>query len=230
MKLSNETLNVLKNFASINSGLEFKTGNKLSTISSTKTVLAKATLTDEFPQDFCVYDLNQFLSVHSLNKDTELDFDLNNIIFKSGKSRTKYRMTAKNMIVSPPDKELKLPTVDGAFELKEEHLTQALRNASVLQSPNIAFESDGSVVSITVFNAKDDSAHTNTIEIINIADQPDATEYQTFKAVFLVEHFKMIHGTYNVELSKAGISSFKTTDGNLEYFIAIESKDSKFGD
>lgn len=83
MKLSNETLNVLKNFAGINSGIEFKTGNKLSTISSTKTVLAKATLKDQFPQDFCIYDLNQFLSVHSLGKDTELDFDTNNVIFKS---------------------------------------------------------------------------------------------------------------------------------------------------
>ena len=50
MKLSTETLTVLKNFASINSGLEFKKGTKLSTISSTKTVLAKATLKDTFPE------------------------------------------------------------------------------------------------------------------------------------------------------------------------------------
>ena len=112
MKLSNETLTVLKNFAGINSGIEFKQGNKISTISSTKTVLAKATLKDEFPQNFCIYDLNQFLSVHSLNKDTELDFDSQNVIFKAGRSKTKYRMTAKNMIVSPPDKELKLPSVE----------------------------------------------------------------------------------------------------------------------
>ena len=113
MKLSNETLNVLKNFAGINSGIEFKTGNKIATISSTKTVLAKATLPDEFPQDFCIYDLNQFLSVHSLGKDTELDFDANNVVFKSGRSKTKYRMTAKTMIVSAPEKELTLPSIDG---------------------------------------------------------------------------------------------------------------------
>jgi hypothetical protein len=224
MKLSNETLNVLKNFAGINSGLEFKTGNKLSTISSTKTVLAKATLTDDFPQDFCIYDLNQFLSVHSLGKDTELDFESQNVIFKSGRSKTKYRMTAKNMIVSPPDKELKLPTVDGSFQLKEEDLTQALKNASVLQAPNLAFESDGSKVTVTVFNAKDDSAHTNTIEI------GDAKDGKVFKAVFLTENFKMIHGTYNVEISKAGLSHFVSSDGKLEYYIAIEAKDSKFGD
>ena len=80
MKLSNETLTVLKNFAGINSGIEFKKGNKIATISSTKTILAKATLKDNFPEDFCVYDLNQFLSVHSLHKDSELEFDPSNVM------------------------------------------------------------------------------------------------------------------------------------------------------
>jgi hypothetical protein len=224
MKLSNETLNVLKNFAGINSGIEFKQGNKISTISSTKTVLAKATLKDEFPQDFCIYDLNQFLSVHSLSKDTELDFDSQNVIFKAGRSKTKYRMTAKNMIVSPPDKELKLPSIDAEFKLTQDDLSQALKNASVLQSPNLAFESDGETVSVTVFNAKDDSAHTNTT-IIHSDGQ-----YRKFKAVFLVENFKMIPDTYNVEVSSAGLSSFKNEAGDMQYFIAIESKDSKFGE
>ena len=224
MKLSNETLNVLKNFAGINSGIEFKTGNKLSTISATKTVLAKATLKDNFTQDFCIYDLNQFLSVHSLNKETELDFDTQHVIFKSGRSKTKYRTTAKNMIVSPPDKELKLPSTDGEFTIKEEDLVQVLKNAAVLQSPNIAFESDGQTVSVTVFNSKDDSAHTNTVEI------GDSTDNKVFKAVFLTENFKMIHDTYSVTVSKAGLSNFKNKDGDLEYYIAIEAKDSKFGE
>lgn len=224
MKLSNETLTVLKNFAGINSGIEFKTGNKIATISSSKTVLAKATLTDEFPQDFCVYDLNQFLSVHSLSKDTELDFDGQNIIFKSGRSKTKYRMTSKNMIVLPPEKELKLPSVDGTFTLTDEDMAQALKNASVLQSPNIAFESDGSKISVTAFNAKDDSAHTNTISV------GEAVNDTKFKAVFLVDNFKMIPGTYVVEISSQGLASFKNADGSLQYWIAIEAKDSKFGD
>lgn len=227
MKLSNETLTVLKNFAGINSGIEFKKGNKIATISSTKTVLAKATLPDDFPQDFCIYDLNQFLSVHSLNKEPELDFDTQNVIFKAGRSKTNYRMTSKNMIVSPPEKELKLPAVDGSFTLRDEDLAQALKNASVLQSPNLAFMSDGKSISVTVFNAKDDSAHTNTTVIATVGE--NETEYQKFKAVFLVENFKMIPGTYNVEISSQGLASFKNESGNLQYWIAIEAKDSKFG-
>jgi len=224
MKLSNETLNVLKNFAGINSGIEFKMGNKIATISSTKTVLAKATLTDEFPQDFCIYDLNQFLSVHSLNKDTELDFDAQHVIFKSGRSETKYRTTVKTMIVSPPDKDLKLPTIDGEFKLKEEDLAQVLKNAAVLVSSHIAFQSDGSKVTVSTFDAKDDSAHTNTIEIG--AD----SNSKPFRAVFLTENFKMIPGSYIVEVSSQGLATFKNEKGDLQYWIAVEAKESKFGE
>ena len=224
MKLSNETLTVLKNFAGINSGIEFKKGNKIATISSTKTVLAKATMTDDFPQDFCIYDLNQFLSVHSLGKDTELDFDSNNVVFKSGRSKTKYRMTAKTMIVSAPEKELTLPSIDGSFKLKDEDLAQVLKNAAVLGSPNVAFESDGSKISVTCFNAKDDSAHTNTIEIGTTDND------KQFKAVFLVENFKMIPGTYDVQVSSKGLASFANEKGDLQYWIAIEAKESKFGE
>jgi hypothetical protein len=224
MKLSNETLSVLKNFAGINGGIEFKKGNKLATISPLKTVLAKATLKDDFPQDFCIYDLNQFLSVHSLSKDTELDFDNSNVIFKSGRSKTKYRMTAKTMIVSAPDKELKLSSIDGSFTLTDEDLSQILKNASVLQSPNVSFESDGAKVFMTTFNAADDAAHTNTIEIGSAADD------KKYKAVFLTENFKMIPGTYDVEISSQGLASFKNSNGELQYWIAIEAKHSKFGD
>jgi len=223
MKLSNETLNVLKNFAGINSGLEFKTGNTIKTISSTKTVLATATLKDEFPQDFCIYDLNQFLSVHSLGKDTELEFETQHVIFKNGRSKTKYRTTAKNMIVSPPDKELKLPSIDGSLSLTHDELSQILKNAAVLGSDWIAFESNGTQVSVTVFDAKDDSAHTNTTEVSAAGDG------KIFKAVFLTENFKMILDSYDIEISKAGLASFKNKAGDLQYYIAIESKDSKFG-
>ena len=76
MKLSNETLTVLKNFASINQGIQFKKGKQLRTMSGGKSVLARAEIKDEVPEDFCVYDLNQFLSVNSLFKDSaELNFD-----------------------------------------------------------------------------------------------------------------------------------------------------------
>ena len=223
MKLSNDTLTILKNFAGINSGIEFKAGNQLTTISAGKTVLAKATLKDSFPEDFCVYDLPQFLSVHSLNKDPEIEFDDSNVIFKSGKSKIKYRKTAKEMIITPPDKDLALPSVDVSFKLTEDALSSIMKSASVLQSPNIAVESEGDKIFVTSFNAKDDSAHTNSIEV---ADNSGAQ----FRAVFLTENLKIIPGSYDVEISSRGLASFKHTTQDVDYWIAIEAKESKFGE
>lgn len=223
MKLSNDTLTILKNFAGINSGLEFKAGNQLATMSPGKTVLAKAELKDTFPDGFCVFDLNQFLSVHSLFKDPEIDFDEYNVIFKSGKSKIKYRKTAKEMIITPPEKELTLPSVDVEFKLTEDVFASILKSAGVLQSPNIAVESDGQKIYLTAFNAKDDSAHTNSTEV---ADGNGTV----FKAVFLTENWKMIPGTYDVKISSRGLAEFNHTTQDVDYWIAIEAKESKFGE
>ena len=67
MQLSKETLNLIKNFASINGSLMLKSGNKLATISEGKNVMAEVTITETFPSDFGIYDLHEFLGVTSLN-------------------------------------------------------------------------------------------------------------------------------------------------------------------
>ena len=222
MKLSNDTLSILKNFATINSGIEFKTGSSLATMSSGKTVLAKATIKDEFPQDFCVYDLNQFLSVYSINKDPEIDFDEFNVIFKTQRSKTRYRKTAKHMIVTAPDKSLNIGEPDVAFTLSQEDYRDIIDSAKVLQSPHIAVESTGDKIVLTCYNAKDDSAHTNSIEVAE-------GNGNSFKVVFLTENIKMITGSYDVEISFKGFTSFKNKVSNIQYWIASEAKESNYG-
>ena len=223
MKLSNETLTVLKNFSNINQGIQFKQGTKLTTVSAGKTVLAQANLKDEFPQDFCVYDLNQFLSVHSLHKDSDLSFDDSNVIFKSGRNSTKYRKTAKEMIVTPPEKEITLPSVDVSFTLSEEDYNNIMKVSSVLSSPHIAVESDGDAVQLVAFDALDNSAHTNSIQV----GEGNGKKY---KIVFKTENIKMIPGSYVVEISFKGIGHFKNTKDDIQYWIAFEAKETKTGE
>jgi len=221
MKLSNETITVLKNFASINQGIQFKKGKKIKTMSSGKSVLAEANLKDEFPQDFCVYDLNQFLLVYNLFKDSpELHFDAANILFKNGKRQTKYRMTEKDQIVTPPDRELKLDSADCEFTLSAEDYHWVMDTAKAVSSPHIAIESDGETISILTFDAKDNSAHTNSIEV----GQGNGKKY---KVVFNVDNIKMIPGSYEAKISFKGISHWKNTKDDLQYWIAFEAKDSK---
>ena len=226
MKLSNETLSVLQNFAKLNSGIEFKQGSNIKTISTGKTVLAKATLKDSFPQDFCVYDLNQFLVVYNLSKDTEIDFDDKNVIFKSGKdgrSKTKYRKSQRDVIVVPPEKELTLPSVDVSFTLSQEDYEAILKTASTLQSPHIAVESDGEKVYLSALDATNDAAHVSSIEV----GEGNGKKY---KMVFITENLRMITGSYDVEISFKGLAFFKNRNQDIQYWVATESKYSKSGE
>jgi hypothetical protein len=224
MKLSNETLTVLKNFSGINQGIQFKKGTKLTTVSAGKTVLAQANLKDEFPQDFCVYDLNQFLSVNSLFKDkAELEFDDSNITFKSGRSKIKYRMTAKEMIVTPPEKEITLPSVDCEFTLTAEDYDAIMKTASVLSSPHIGIQSDGEAINVITFDALDNSAHTNSIEV-------GEGNGKSYTIVFKTENIKLIPGSYNVKISFKGIGHFQNTKDDIQYWIAFEAKETKIGE
>ena len=224
MKLSSQTIEILKNFASINNGILFKEGNKLSTVSASKTILAEANLNEEFPQKFGIYDLNQFLSVMSLYKnDAELDFDSVNVTFKQGRSQTKYRITDESMIVVPPNKQLALPSVDVQFSLTASDYDWLMTTAKVLQSPNIAVQSDGENVSLTTFDASNDSAHTNSIEI-------GEGNGQVYKLVFKTDNLKMIPGAYEAKISAKGISQFVNQSIDLTYWIAIEAGISKFGE
>ena len=155
-------------------------------------------------------------------KDADIDFDDANVIFKSGRSKIKYRKTAREMIITVPDKTLSLPSVDISFVLSEEDFASILKSASVLQSPNIAVESDGDKVYITASNVKDDPAHTNSIEVAD-------GNGHSFKMVFLTENLKMISGSYDVEISAKGLASFKHKTQDVDYWVATEAKESNYG-
>jgi hypothetical protein len=224
MKLSNETLTVLKNFATINEGIQFKKGTKLSTVSPGKTVLAEAHLKDTFTDEFCVDDLNQFLSVHSLFKTgADLVFDDTNVTFQSGRSKIKYRKTAPSMITIPPEKNLVMPSSDVKFTLTAEDYHWIMDTSKVLSSPNIAVHSDGETIDIITFDASNDAAHTNSLEV----GEGDGKKYNI---VFKTENIKMIPGTYDVVISFKGIGHFKNTKDDIQYWIAFEAKETKIGE
>jgi hypothetical protein len=222
MKLSTETLNVLKSFSAINSGMEFKQSNKLKTISPSRAVLAEVTVKDTFTDSFCVEDLNEFLSVHSLfDGKAELIFDEHHINFKSGKSKIKYRKTDKTSIVTPPEK-INFPTdKDVEFVLKAEDYDWILKTSRVLSSKHIAVQSDGEKVEIVTYDADLDTAHENSIEL---DVKGTGKEY---KIVYSVDNFKLIPGEYTVSINFKGVTHFKNNKEDIQYWIAQEAKYSK---
>ena len=224
MKLSNETISVLKNFGAINQGILFKQGKTLKTVSSHKNILAQVDIKEDIPAEFGIYDLNNFLSVISLHKDDpsfEFDDKQVTIVGNKGRSKIKYRFTPANMIVTPPEKALTMPDAEIKFDLTAEDFEWVMRAAGVLASPQIAIESDGKKVSIVTLDLANDSAHTDALEIA----EGNGNKY---KMVFKTENItKIMSGSYEVSISSKGISHFKNKNLPLQYWITTE-QGSKF--
>ena len=143
MKLSDNTLSLLKNFSNINQSILFKQGNKLRTMSVMKNILAEATIDEELPKDFGIYDLSQFLNGMGLHNSPELDFqDDSYVIIREGRSRSKYFFADPNVIITPPDKPIELPSEDVTFEISTDQLDKLLKAAGIYQLPDLSVVGD----------------------------------------------------------------------------------------
>jgi hypothetical protein len=221
MKLSSETLSVLKNFGNINQGIFFKQGKTLKTVSSHKNILAEVTIKEEIPADFGVYDLNNFLSVVSLHKDDpSFEFDDKHVLIcgNKGRSKIKYRFCEPTMIVTPPEKQFAMPEAEINFVLSAEDFDWILRAASVLSSPHIAVDSDGTAVNIVTLDLQNDSAHTESLQI------DTESSGNKYRMIFKTENLsKVMPGSYDVSISSKGVSHFKNKNVPLQYYISTEA-------
>ena len=221
MKLSDKTLTLLKNFSSINQSILFKQGSSLKTISVMKNILAEATIEEDLPTDFGIYDLNQFLNGLGLHQNPDLDFEnQGHVVIREGKSRTKYFFADPNVIVTPPDKEITLPSEDVSFELSTSQLDKLLKAAAIYQLPDLAVVGGDGVVKIVVRDKKNDTSNDFSIVV--------GETQSTFSFNFKVENIKIVPGTYDVVVSQKLLSRFTCRDYDLKYFIALEP-DSTFG-
>ena len=221
MKLSDNTLTILKNFAGINNSILVKEGTKLRTISVAKNILAEADITEEFPRDFAIYDLNQFLNGLSLHQDPDLDFKEDSYLsIKEGKRRVKYFFADPNVIISPPEKEINLPSQDVCFQLDSTSLEKLVKAAAVYQLPDLSAIGEAGVVKLVVRDKKNDTSNEYAI-VVGETDQE-------FTFNFKVENIKIIPGAYDVVVSSKLLSKFTNSKYNLTYYIALEP-DSTFG-
>ena len=214
MRLSDKTLMLLKNFSTINQSILFKQGNSLRTISVMKNILAEATIEEDIPKDFGVYDLNQFLNALSLHQKPELDFKNDGYtVISEDRARSKYFFADPNVIVSPPEKEITLPTEDVCFQLNTNQLDKLLKAAAVYQVPDLSVIGKDGSISIVVRDKKNDTSNDFSIVV-------GETE-STFSFNFKVENIKILPGTYTVVCSQ-NLSRFTNKNQDLTYFIALE--------
>jgi len=215
MKLSDKTINLLKNFSDINQSILFKKGNKLRTISVMKNIMAEAEIQEDFPKDFAIYDLTQFLRGVFLHNQPELDFGNDgHVVIREGKTRSKYFFADPSVIVVPPEKSLTLPTMDVEFELAAEQLEKIRKAVLAFQLSDLSVIGGSGVVKLVVHDKKNDTSNDFQVLVGETSE--------TFCYNFKVENIKVIPGDYKVSISSKLLSRFVNTDYDLTYFIALE--------
>ena len=215
MKLSDNTLAVLKNFAGINNSILVKKGTQLRTMSVAKNILAEAEIPEDFPRDVAIYDLNQFLNGLSLHQDPNLDFtEDSHITIKEGRRRVKYFYADPQVIIAPPDKEINLPTQEVCFQLESSSLEKLVKAAAVYQLPDLSVIGENGEITMVVRDKKNDTSNEYAV---NVGETDKEFEFN-----FKMENIKIIPGAYDVVISSKLLSEFTNTQYNLKYFIALE--------
>jgi len=214
-KISPETLAILKNFASINSNLHVKAGNTLFTVSPSMTVLAEAEITENFDREFGIWDMSKFLSVISIFKEPEFEFDENHVVISDkSKASVKYFFSDPQLLIKA-DKKINMPKTVVSFSLRKDDFAAILKAASVLQAPDMCVEACGEGICIRICDKKDPTAHSWTLMV-------DCNEHpESFRAWFKVENLKMIPSDYMVDIAEKRVAKFS---GAVLYWVAMEAE------
>ena len=222
MKLSDHTVDVLKNFASINQNLIIKEGSTLTTMSAMKNIVAKAEVEESFDKEVAIYDLNEFLASISLFTNPVLDFNEGFVTIKeenNPKNSLKYFYSDPSVVTSP-NKTITMPSKEVSFKLNGENLNKLKRAAGVIQAPDLVLEKKNTDVFLTVKDKKNDTANTFSIDVDTVADGSD------FKFFFKVENLKLMDGDYDVDISSKNISHLASSNKDVEYWVALEPESS----
>ena len=220
MKLSTETISVLKNFSTINANLMVKAGSSLSTMSAMKNIVAKAEVTEEFLSDFAIYDLNEFLSALSLFGKPDLEFDNDFVIItEEGTSKSLKYWFSDPSVVTTPSKEISMPSTELTFNLSSDTLNEITKAAAVIGVPDMALA--GGKLMVTDKKNSTANAYETSLDVGDVAAE--------YKFWFKVENLKVMPGAYDVEVSSKKISHFTNTKLGVQYWIALEPESSYNG-
>lgn len=214
MNLSEHSLSVLKNFASINSGVVLKPGKVQKTISAEKSILVEAKLEDDIPIEFGIYDLNQFLGILTTLKNPDITFGENTVNLNDGELSVTYRGCSSNLIISPPNKQLKLDNITTKFSLPNATLQKLVKVATMISLPNLSvIGKDGSLL-LKIHEKANDTSNDGIQKIGDYAGTD-------FIATFNKDNLKLLPDDYEVEVQVGAFAKFVNVKGNLTYFIAL---------
>lgn len=216
MKLSSDTINLLKNFADINPNILVKEGNKLSTISTMKNILAEADISESFDQEFAIYDLPEFLRSIDLFVKPKLEFNGgSNVMIADENSRQKIKyFFADKSVITAPSKSITMPESFVSFTLKKEMFEKLMKGVTTLNLPDVSVVGDGKNITLRAADRKNNTSNTYSVDV--------GESDKKFEAHYKAENFKLVTDDYDVAISSQKISHFTNRSRPVQYWIALE--------
>jgi len=218
IKLSDNTLSVLKNFSQINSNLLVKEGNQVTTLSPAKNIVSIATVEEDFPVEFGIWDLSKLLGTITLFDDAEFEFNEKSMsIIGSSGAKVSYYYSEPRLLTTL-EKEVKVPETVVSFPLTEEVFSAVQKAAAVLQLPDMCIRStDDRNIEVVVLDKKTPTSNTYSIAV---GENPTDTDFEFY---LKIENLKLLAGDYDVDICKSVVTKFTHTSKDIFYYIALES-------
>ena len=222
MNLSKQTVDILKNYSTINSSIAVSTGSTLQTMSAMKNILVKSTVEESFKTDFAIYDLTEFLNLSTSETFVGADytFDEDYVVISKDRATSRYYYADPSTIISPT-KDITMLEAEIQFELKHADLSTIRNMSSVLAKPDLVVKGCSSSIVLSVLDKKDPTSNVFNLEV----GDGNGDEFEMY---FKGENLKLLGGNYTVKISSKAISEFIHNDIDLTYWIALEP-DSNYG-
>ena len=210
-------MDVLKNYSEINQSIVIKEGNEIKTISALKNILSKATVEENFPKDFAIYDLPTFIGYQSTMSEPDFEFKDDCMVMSEERGKGKYFYAEPSLVVTPPEKDIDMPESNIKFELKADDFENIMKKANILKLADVCLKGCTNSNSMYLYttNKNNDASNDYSVKV-------GEGVTKKFDVVFKRENLKIIPGHYDVTISN-GISHFKNKNSELEYWIAMEA-------
>jgi len=217
MKLSNKTIDILRNFGAIQPNLVVEPGSTISTLAEAKHIMAEAQIEETFDSGFGIYDVNEFLSAHSLFENPELEFSDNHATIKSDDAKVKYHF-ADTEILTKKSQSIQMPPADLSFSFTEANINNIRKAAASLSldSPTLSLVvEDGNIIA-RVLCTQNPSSNSYSL-VIGKYDGESSADYR-----FNIDNLKLIGGDYSVDITNKLISNWKHETVPVQYWIALD--------
>ena len=217
VKISKETLSVLKNFSQLNSNLLVKQGNMINTITGAKNVMAEATIEENFEVEFGIWDLNKFLGTVSLFDSPSFEFGEKSVRISGNNGSAVTYYYSEPSLLTVVNKKVQMPETVISFEFTESMFSDLQRAASVLQLPDMSIRSEGGEIVAVALDKKDPTSNNYTVVL------DDYRSDASFNFNFKIDNMKMLAGDYQVDICESVVSSFTNKNVDVKYWIALET-------